>query len=226
MTKVKICLADDHTLVREGLKRLLELSGPFEVVLEAQHGLELIEKLNLTENMPDIAVVDVSMPVMDGIETVKELAARYPKLPVVGLSHNDNYEVVFRMIDNGARAYLLKDCSADYMKDCLLAVYENGSYYDSFVMEKVMEHNKSQRQPEKTISVLPSLLSGKELEFVRLACSDDTYREIADKMNVSPRTIDGYRESVFEKTGVTSRVGLVLFALEHGIYTPRNRKKR
>ncbi len=215
-----MCIADDHNLVRNGIKNLLESTGKYFVTLDARHGQELLDGLESMKELPQIALIDVSMPVMDGAETVKEMGIQFPNIPCIALSHNDDFFNVFRMIDSGARAYLLKDCSQEYMFETIEKVIDNGSHYDSFVMGRIMEHNKH-REPELQIQkAVLDILSGKEIDFIKLCCSEDTYKEIADKMNVSPKTVEGYRVSAFQKLGVANRVGLVLFAIEHGLYGP------
>jgi DNA-binding NarL/FixJ family response regulator len=220
MSKIQVCIADDHNLVRDGIKKLLESSGKYEVTLDARNGLELLNGLADLKTAPQLALIDVSMPVMEGSETVREIQKLFPALACVALSHNDDFQNVFRMIDSGAKAYLLKDCEPEYLFETLEKVLKNGSFYDSFVMGKIMEHNKAQAPKIEVTKALLGMLNAKEIEFIKYCCSELTYKEIADRMNVSPKTVEGYRVTVFNKLQVGSRVGLVLFAIENSLYRP------
>ncbi len=220
MTKIKVCLADDHNLVRDGIKKLLESSGKYEVTVDARHGQELLDLLSNIDEIPSLGLIDVSMPVMEGGETVQELSKHYPQIKAIALSHNDDFENVFRMIDSGARAYLLKDCSPEYLFETLEKVLSDGNHYDSFVMSRIMEHNRQKPAEITPSKEIMGLLNSREIDFIKHCCSEDTYKEIADKMIVSPKTVEGYRVNVFQKTGATTRVGLVIFAMENGLYTP------
>lgn len=224
--KTKVSITDDHALVREGIKLLLNSSGRYDVIIEASHGAELLQKLEAAKELPELAIVDVSMPVMDGYTTVAEVGRLYPDIACIALSLHDDYNTVFRMIDSGAKAYLLKDCEPDFMLETIDTVKKNGKCYSSFVVDKVMEYQKVEQEKSKAKIALPVELSPREIEFINKCCTELSYKEIASEMNVSPRTIDGYREALFEKTGARSRVGLVLFALENGLYKPAKRKPK
>lgn len=221
---IRIALADDHQLVRKGIRLLLESIEGFKVVAEAANGKELIEEIANINRLPDIALIDVNMPVMDGHETVSFLREKYPDLRLIALSVNNDLHVIREMVRLGANAYLFKDSSPTVFRTVLQEVLEKGCYYDKQVIESLL-------LPENMINGHPTRngyrnlirsLSGRELEFIKFCCSELTYKEIADKMNISQRTVDGYRESVFDKLEVKSRTGLVLFAFNAGIYLPVN----
>ncbi|MBS3913578.1 MAG: response regulator transcription factor [Bacteroidetes bacterium] len=219
---IRISLADDHKLIREGIRAMLESGGEFKIISESSNGRELIDCLELAENHPDMVVADISMPVMDGIQAVREISQKWPQIPCVALSLHDDFKNIFQMIDAGAKAYLLKDCSKDLMVATLKEVMEKGACYSSFVVEKLLEHQKNTK--ETAVKKMYDNLSDREKEYIRLSCTEYSNKEIADKMNVSPRTVDGYRDSVFLKSGAESRVGVVLFAIEIGLYVPGNWK--
>lgn len=219
--KYKIAIADDRQLIRHGMILILERMETFEVVAEASNGLELTEQLTALKEKPHLALIDISMPVMDGYETLKWMTRNMPETRCVALSVHSHFEAVFRMISNGAKAYLLKDCSPLYMKETLLAVMEKGFYYGSFVVDSLTAYHQHPVQGEGDFVVNGNTLnqmSEREKEFMVHCCSELAYKEIASLMNVSPRTIDGYREAVFSKLNLKSRIGIVLFALRNGMF--------
>jgi DNA-binding NarL/FixJ family response regulator len=219
---ITVSLADDHKLVREGIKVLLQSSGKFQIVSESNNGAELLQALETMESLPNLVIVDVSMPVMSGFDAVSNIRDKYPGLSCIALSLHDDFNTVFGMIDRGAKAYLLKDCSPEQMVNTALTVHYEGSCYNSFVVEKIMEYQKNSEKD--TSKGLEDSFSEREIEFIKLCCSELTNKDIADRLNVSPRTVDGYRESVCLKAGVSSRIGIVLFAMDNGLYKPGDNK--
>ena len=221
---VRIALADDHQLVRKGIRLLLESIDGFKVVAEAANGKELVDEISGINRLPDIALIDVNMPVMDGYETVAVLRDKYPDLRLIALSVNNDLHVIREMIRLGANAYLFKDSSPEVFRNVLKEVIDKGCYYDKQVIDSLLlPENMINGHPTKNgYRNLVRNLSVRELEFIRFSCSELTYKEIADKMNISQRTVDGYRESVFDKLEVKSRTGLVLFAFNAGIYLADN----
>ncbi len=217
--QIKIALADDHQLVRDGIKMLLENFSEFKVTIDASDGQELLMKMSTAKSLPHIAMIDVTMVGMDGYETTAKLNQLYPEVKVVALSVHDDLRTVNRMIESGAHGYLLKDSSPQVMKETLLMVYEKGYHYDRLIMESIMKaKDLASSRNQKTGMDFLSLLTSREMEFIKCCCSEKTYKEIADDMNVSVRTVDGYRESVFSKLDLKSRTGLVLYAIQRGIY--------
>lgn len=219
MSKVQIAIADDHLLVRNGIMKIINELNDFIVSIDASHGQELLNKLENAKEIPDIAIIDISMPILDGFETVLQINKIFPSIKCIALSVHSDFNSVFRMIQYGAKAYLLKDCSPQQMEETLLKVYREGSYYNSFVVDSLMEYNRDSNEKRAKIVANTEELTERELEFVKWCCSELTYKEIADRMSVSPRTVDGYREEVFDKLGLQSRVGIVLFAIKNSIYS-------
>lgn len=204
--KIRVGLVDDHQLFIKSLSLMLESLG-FEITVEASNGSDLQEKLSRDVNRPDIMLVDVNMPEMDGYQTVRWLAETYPAIKCVALSMNDKDQSVIRMIRAGCCAYLLKDVHPNELEKALIQVKETG-YYNADHANVNFRRLLIQAHEKEEISITP-----RELEFLKFASSELTYKEIADKMNLSERTIDGYRESLFRKLHVQSRVGLCLEAL-------------
>ena len=207
---IRIGIADDHQLFVKSVSLLLHAIGGFEVVLEAANGHALMDALAKSNQPPDIILLDVNMPLMNGIETAAALIKTYPLIKVVALSMNTDDISLIGMIRNGCCAYLMKDISPAELQKALQEVHSKG-YYNS----ENMQHNMHKLMTQNT----QDLFSEKELQFIKLACSDDTYREIALQMKVSERSVDMYREKVFEKLGVSSRTGIALEAVRRKIYS-------
>jgi two-component system, NarL family, invasion response regulator UvrY len=206
---IKVILVDDHIVLRKSLAVLIGMLQGFTIIGQADNGQQFINQLDEAE-LPDIVLMDITMPVMDGVETTKWLKQNYPSIRVVALSMLKNDLIVIRMLKNGARGYLLKDCDPTELKQAMIEVHEKGYYYNEWLTPKMkrigMEEN-----------LLPSkiMMNERELIFLRLCCTEKTYKEIADEMGVSVRTVDGYRDALFQKLQVSTRVGLVLYAIKN-----------
>lgn len=208
-----VALVDDHILLRNGLANLLSDLG-YTIGLEANNGDDFIEQLH-TAPAPDIVLLDINMPKKDGYETAQWLKKNKPQVKVLALSMYDDEYAIIKMLKNGARGYILKDAEPAELKRALNAVLTRG-FYHSELVTGVLIHSINQDE-ENNAPTNVTGLSAREIEFLKLVCSEMTYKEIADKLFVSPRTVDGYRDDLFEKLGVKSRVGLVLFAIRSGI---------
>lgn len=206
---IKIGLVDDHVLFSKSLTTLLHTFEGFQVVVDARNGADLLEKCVDLNPLPDIMLIDVEMPVMNGQQTAKALKKKYTSMRLVALSMNDNDSSVISMVRAGCCSYLLKDSPPEVLEQALREVYVN-SYYNSEI------HNNSLGKLLVTYQNA-SPFSDMELEFLKLACTDMSYREIANTLNLSERTIDGYRSSLFDKLNVQSRTGMVLEAIRKGL---------
>ena len=214
MQKVKVALADDHVMLRNGLAGLITNLG-FDVVFECNNGKELMTKLS-KENLPDIILMDINMPEMDGYDATLWVKNNYPLIHVLALSMYDDENAIIRMLKNGARGYIMKESDPLELKRAIDDVITKGVHYSELVTGRLLH---SIYQVEEPINGTKQMLNmnEREIEFLKLASTEMTYREIADAMHLSPRTIDGYRDALFEKLNVRNRVGLVLFAIKHGI---------
>ena len=208
---ISIAIADDHNLVAEAISDLIQKFDQYDVLFVAENGCDLLNRLQRGP-LPDIALVDLHMPEMDGFETAAQLRQLYPTVRVLALSMTDREDHIVRMIRNGARGYLLKDCRSSELRRAFDEVMDKGFYYSEFLTDQLV---RSLNTPEPVEPVAVFNLNGREQDFLKMACSELTYNEIADRMCVSPRTVDGYREVVFQKMRVRTRVGMVIEAMRH-----------
>ena len=214
MEPIKIAIVDDHKLVSKALENMISYNPNFDVIMNSPNGQDFIEKLRATQDFPDVVLMDINMPIKNGIETTADLTREFPQLKVIALTMEDHEGTIIKMLKAGAKGYLLKDMSPDILFDAIDIVHKKGIFYTDLVTQSLLKI----KTEEKFMDRLNETLKDRELEFIKLACSELTYREIADKMFVSPRTIDGYRDSVFVKLNVKSRVGIVLFAIKHNLF--------
>ena len=205
--KTRIGIVDDQQLFLKSLTTLIDTFNSFEVSVEAINGKDLIQKLESAATAPEIMLVDVSMPVMDGPDTVKYLSAHFPGILTVALSMKDDDASILNMLRAGSCAYLIKDIHPLELEKALTEVKAHG-YYNGDSAN--INYRRLILKANDDASVR---LTDREREFLKHACSDLTYKEIAGKMYLSERTIDGYRDSLFEKLNVKSRVGMALEAL-------------
>ncbi len=212
----KVALVDDHVLLRNGLAALVGTLG-YTVLFEADNGKDFLDKLE-KNGIPDLVLLDINMPKMDGYETALWLKRNYPDVRVLALSMYDDENAIIRMLKNGARGYILKDSEPLELKTAMDAVFTKGFHYSEMVTGRLI-HTLNTMDEESDRNKSVSGLNEREIEFLKLAATEMTYKEIAEQMHLSPRTIDGYRDALFEKLDLKSRVGLVLFAIKHGIVT-------
>lgn len=208
---INIGLVDDHQLFLKSLTLLLNSFPGFAVTVEACHGKDLQEKLKISSTLPHIMLIDVEMPVMNGVETAKWLHRAHPTIKLVALSMNDKEQTVIDMIKAGCCSYLLKDIHPDELEIALKEIYTK-NYYNSGLKDANLMQLLLSNQTETAFHI-----SDHERKFLQLATSDLTYKQIADAMNLSGRTVDGYRQSLFTKLHAQSRTGMVLEAIRRGL---------
>jgi DNA-binding NarL/FixJ family response regulator len=206
-----IALVDDHTMFRKGLAVLIDLFPRYKVLMDVSNGREFIDNLD-TDHLPDIVLLDIHMPVMDGYATAAWLYANHPSIRVLALSTMDNDATIIKMIHQGARGYILKDADPKELQVAFEEILAKGYYYNEMLTRKVIQ-SIHQGGPDSA-NVFPHLTE-REMEFLKHACSEKNYQQIANEMFVSERTVDGYRESLFKKFNVSNRVGLVLYAIKN-----------
>lgn len=207
---IKIAIADDHAILRAGVAEILSKFDELQVTIQASNGRELIDKL-ASSTLPDVCIIDINMPVMDGYDTATTIRARWPEMKILALSMYDNELSIIRMLRCGAHSYILKDSNPSLLRTAITETVKNGVFYTDLVTGRLVHlanYNGQQLRTE---------LNEKERQFLELCCTEYTYKEIAEKMFLSPRTIDGYREALFSRLNVSSRTGLVMHAIRTGI---------
>ncbi|NVM64332.1 DNA-binding NarL/FixJ family response regulator [Mucilaginibacter sp. SG538B] len=203
---IQIALVDDHKLFRSGMAALVTNFKRYNILFEAANGQELINTIN-NGTVPDIVLLDISMPVMDGVEAAQVLRAKHPGVRIIILSMFEDAEKVLIMVKMGVKGYLLKDSEPHEVEDALLKVAQGELYYPEFVTRHLITNFNSKLENIK--------LNPREIEFLRLTGTELTYKEIAEAMNISVRTVDSYRDQLFEKLQIKSRVGLVLYSIKN-----------
>jgi DNA-binding NarL/FixJ family response regulator len=211
--QVTVGLVDDHQLFLKSLALMLESFKNYDVIVEASNGKELQTKLLSAKALPDIMLIDLTMPIMDGIETAKWLNATFPSIKLVALSMNDNDNAVIAMIKAGCCAYLLKDTHPNEFEKALASICTKG-YYNGDISN--INYRRLLLNENENNSVV---FTDREQAFLKLASSDLTYKQIAVMMQVSERTVDSFREILFHKLNVQSRVGMVMEALRRNLIT-------
>ncbi len=213
MPPIKVALADDHTLFRKGIVSLISAFPGYQVILEVPNGSELTKHLSASF-YPDIVLLDITMPGMDGYQTASWLKEHYPQVKVLALSMYEDEEAIIKMLKLGARGYIPKDAEPEELQDALSCVMNKGFYHSDLVHNALLSTiggGKEERgEPHEE-------LSKREMEFLQYVCTELTYKVIATRMGVALSTVDGYREALFEKLKVTCRTGLVIYAIKNEI---------
>lgn len=221
--QLNIAIVDDHNLFRKGLIKLISLGDKdnrYNILFEAENGNELMEKLK--KSLPDIILMDIDMPDMDGYETVAWVRKYHPDVSILVVSMFETKEAVVRMIRLGVQGYLSKDIEVEDMHLALDGIANKGFYYSDFISEVMVNAIKNNELDQAVgdgseKNEIWKGLSENEREFIKLSCTEMTYQQIADKMSLSPKTIDGYREALFRKLTIKNRVGLVVYAIKNGL---------
>lgn len=210
---IRITLADDEALFRKGLRSLLEDAEGLQVVWEAEDGQDLLDKLERMTVLPHVILLDLKMPRLTGIEAAKVIREKYPELKIIVLSTYFSKAFIVNMIEIGAGAYLAKNTDPDVVIQTIREVSHKGFYYSGPVMEVIREHVMAPHaiKPKTTFEVE---ITTREQEILQLICEQYTTSEIADKLFISPRTVDGHRNNLLEKLGCRNTAGLVVFAIQ------------
>jgi two-component system, NarL family, invasion response regulator UvrY len=216
MEKIKIVIVDDHVLLRSALANLINSFENIRVVFQANNGKDLIEKFSRHE-VPDVLILDLNMPDMDGYETAKWLKDNHPDVHVLMLTMYDSELTLIRLLQAGVKGFLKKDVEPNELKFAINSVMNCGYYYSTQTAGRLANlfRNSTVVNPK----VQNALMSDQEVEFLKLACSDKTYKEVAMAMGLSPRSVDALRDNLFMKLDVKSRVGLAMVAIRNGVVT-------
>ena len=209
---IKIIIVDDHILFSQALHGLIEDFEDFKVIAQFKNGEELQDHCIDCKISPDIILMDVQMPIMNGIEATKWMKENHPEIKVLALTMNDDEETILKMLRAGAKGYLLKDIHPTVLYKAIIETHEKGFYYTEQISNTLLHAGAIESKKLNTVELKP-----KELELLKYTAQELTYKEIAEKMFLSHKTIDGYREKLFTKLDVKSRIGLVVYALKEGL---------
>lgn len=210
--KTTVAIADDHSLLRSALAKLINTFENYAIVIEADNGKDLRNKIQ-DQAIPDIVMLDINMPEMDGFETTQWLHKSYPQIKILALSMLSDEKSIIKMFRLGAKGYLLKNTDPEELKKALDSLMDKNVYLSEYVSGKLI----SGLHQDQEVPVKETVLNEREKEFLRWTCSELSYKDIAEKMFLSPRTVDDYRQSLFAKLKVHSRVGLAMYAIKNGI---------
>lgn len=208
---INIAIADDHSLFRSGIVSLLEEFGDIHVEFEANNGKELQEKI---ARHPQLSVIlmDINMPIVNGFSATTWIKENYPEISVLALSMHNEDEAIIKMIKAGAKGYILKESNAKELHKAIHDIYAHGFYSNEYVSGKLLRSFQNENGKRQK-----PLFSQKEIRFMQLSASELTYKEIAKEMGLADRSADNYRQALFERLGIKTRVGLVLYAIKEGI---------
>ncbi|QEM11470.1 response regulator transcription factor [Mucilaginibacter rubeus] len=214
MKPIKIAIADDYTIYREGLKVGLTQDENLEVILEAADGEDLIS--GIETNMPDVVIMDLKMPVMDGMEATKLVKKKYPDIKILVVTMYDDEKFVIHLMEIGANGYLLKNAEAEEIRKAIYSVHETGYYFNNIVSNALLKKLVIKG------NIKPSFKEGVELtereqDVLKLICAEKTANEMGRQLFLSPRSVEGIRQRLIDKVGVRNTAGLVMFAVKNGI---------
>lgn len=214
MKKIRIAIADDYKIYRDGLKVGLAADKNLEVVLEADNGEDLLKGLSAAA--PDVIIMDLKMPIMDGMEATKEVKKRFSSIKVLVVTMYEDDKFIIHLMENGANGYLLKNAESDEIRKSIYAVYENGYYFNDLVNKALLKKlvMKGNFKPSFNQDID---FTERELEVLKLICEEKTAAEIGREIFLSPRSVEGIRQRLIEKVGVRNTAGLVMFAIKNGI---------
>jgi DNA-binding NarL/FixJ family response regulator len=206
----KVVLVDDHRLFRKGIEGLINNFSGYTVIWEAENGKEFIQKLS-HQNMPDVVLLDISMPIMDGYETAQWMEQRYPDVRILALSMHNDDETIMKMLKSGVNGYVLKNAEPTELKTALYSLEIEGSYYSSRITEILVKNFNKKKDVQVELSV-------REVDFLKLACTELPYKSFSPLLKIHPRVVEATREALFKKLHVSTRVGLVVYAIKNKIY--------
>jgi DNA-binding NarL/FixJ family response regulator len=218
MQPVKIAIVDDQILFRQGVATLLKSTGEFELIMEACDAKDCLAQLNEIPVYPDILLLDLEMNGMNGIELNRILQKQYPAIKILVLSIHNKDKLIAKMIESGVSGYLIKNCDKNELTTALLNIYKNGFYIDYKVLKAIQNASLQKNKLANHFSRSDTSLSGREKEILYLICKEYNSSEIADKLFINSRTVEGHRNNLLGKTGCRNTAGLVLFAIKYNFF--------
>jgi len=218
MSEIKISLADDQQLFRSGLAALIKSVPGFILLNEAANGKVFIQQLKSGDQLPDVALIDMHMPEMNGVELNEILQQQYPSVKVLVLSVYDQERFIAKMIEAGACGYLSKNCEIEELIAAVNSAYKNGFYFNLLALKAMRKASQYKAADLKNISNISIDLTTREKEVLVLLCKEFTTAEIGEQLFISPRTVEGHRNNLLIKTGCRNTAGLVIFAVKNGLF--------
>lgn len=209
--KKSIVIVDDHILIAKALEGIIGNFNEFEVIYVCENGKDLIQKFEEGNTIPDIILLDISMPIMDGFETATWLTKNHPNIKIMALSMQGDDNSVIKMIKSGAKGYLLKNTHPKDLETALTRLNSDGFFYPEWASKIIFSNLNKDMETEITVKI-----SEREKEFLKYTVTELSYKEIADRMCCSPRTVESYRDQLCEKLDLKTRVGLAVFAIKNG----------
>lgn len=210
---IKVAIADDHALFRAGVKTSLSIRKDIQMVAEAENGMQL---LNLLKHIkPDVILLDIQMPIMDGVTALPEIKKLYPDVKVIMLSFLNDHSTITRMMEIGANSYLTKESDPEMIYQAIKTCYADDFFFNDLTNKALLNGLRNKRIPEPEAAEVN--LSEKEITILKLMCDEKSTKEIADMVDLSPRTVEAIRDKLKSKTGAKSMAGLVLYAIKAGI---------
>ncbi len=220
MSSIKVAITDDQVLFRRGIASIINTFEGISIVLEADNGRMLLDTLQTLESLPDVVLLDLSMPELNGIETTKILHVSYPSIKIIILSVYGEDRFVTHLMELGVNAYLFKNVEPEEVERAIRTVMDKDFYFNEAFLNAMKNRLTNKRQKILLTENIPSTLTAREIEVLKLICKQNTAQEIAEQLFISVRTVDGHRNNLLEKTGVRNSAGLVLFAINHRLIDP------
>ncbi|PSK91428.1 response regulator transcription factor [Taibaiella chishuiensis] len=218
MTPIRLAIVDDQALFRQGIIALMNKIPEVNLVVDASNGPELLERLSVLPELPEILLMDMEMPGMNGIDLNRIMHETYPEVKVIMLTLYDQGRYVFKMVEEGVCGYLSKSCSMEELKEAILKVHTSGFFFTDLIKNALQQSSDFRKKQMHNFNHIPVDLTVREKEVMNLICREYTNGEIADKLCISPRTVEGHRNNLLLKTGSKNTAGLVVFAIKNGIY--------
>jgi DNA-binding NarL/FixJ family response regulator len=211
---IKVAIADDHILFRTGVKTALSMKKDIKMIAEADNGMQLLNLLKHTQ--PDVILLDIQMPILDGISTLPEIKKLYPEVKVIMLTMHNDHSMISRLMELGANAYLTKNSDSDVIYEAVKTVHQQEYFFNALTNKALIDGLRLKRQADNA-QPADAKLSEKEVTILRLMCEEKSTKEIADMVDLSPRTVEAIRDKLKTKTGAKSMAGLVMYAVKSGI---------
>jgi len=215
---IKVAIADDHVLFRAGVKSALSVHKDIKMIAEADNGMQLLTVLKHVQ--PDVILLDIQMPIMDGINTLPEIKKLYPEIKVIMLTMHNDHSMISKLMELGANSYLTKNSDSEIIYQAVKTVHEQEYYFNQLTNKALIDGLRVKRQAEASLPV-DAKLSDKEISILRMICEEKSTKEIADLVDLSPRTVEAIRDKLKVKTGAKSLAGLVMYAVKSGIIENR-----